>query len=486
MRRLFVAIGSCGLAFGIASASPPVPTSTGISALIEQLGSDRYSDREAAAVALEKLGPAAIEALKTATNSEIPEIRERAAALLTKLKRLSDSSTRLAAKRVKLDYTDMPLGTAVNDLRARTGLNITLDPDRVANPLRKITCRTAELPVWQALEEFCTAAGLREAFRIDLDVPKSTAPRRGYVPPPQPPGADGVPIVLLDGVPVHLPGDRSTALRVLALPAGFPGHKTTLGTGEVTLAFDVTPAPGLGWQDVTGVKIGKVIDSSGRSGGAGAEKNITPTSDPSGMVVFARPGVAMRFDINGNTIPPDSLSNPRVVTVPLKLGTSSAVSLRRLEGSIFGEIQVPNQPLITVENVKQNTGTRFTGPGDVKFTVLEVKDPPGPGGLGMVKVTMESPSLWAVNARRRGWNPGWPESPRMGQGNRVEAFDAAGKPMTLSTSSFSDISDDGLVSIQTYTMTFRAGQGTPTKLVVVGPKLMTVEVPFVMENVPLP
>jgi hypothetical protein len=35
-------------------------------------------------------------------------------------------------------------------------------------------------------------------------------------------------------------------------------------------------------------------------------------------------------------------------------------------------------------------------------------------------------------------------------------------------------------------MTFRPGQGVPAKIVVVGPKTVTVEVPFAMENVPLP
>lgn len=494
MRRLFVAVGTCGIAVGIAAASSPpapaptapVPAPVGIPALVEQLGSERFAEREAAAAALEKLGLPAIDALRAATKSDVPEVRERAAALLTKMRRLADSGNRLTPKRVKLDYQDIPLGTAVNDLRTRTGVNFTLDTDRVANPLRKVTCRTAEVPIWEAIDEFCTAAGLRETFRNDLDVPKSTSPRRGYVPPPQAPSADAVPLVLIDGTPTRLPGDRSTSVRVLALPAAFPGHKITLGTGEVTLALDVTPVPGLGWQDVVGVKVNKVIDSGGRAGGAGSEKQTAPTNDPSGMVVFARPGVAMRFDINGNSIPPESLSNPRVVTVPLKLGTPSAASLKRLEGSVFGEIQVPNQHLVTVENLKQNTGTSFAGPGELKFTVLEAKEPQTPGGQGSVKVQMESPSMWVVNARRRGWNPGWPESPRMGQGNRVEAFDAAGKPFPLTSNAFTDMSDDGMVTIQTYTMTYRAGQGLPAKLVVVGPKLVTVEVPFVMENVPLP
>ncbi|MBA4189415.1 MAG: hypothetical protein C0467_15605 [Planctomycetaceae bacterium] len=497
MRRLFVTVGVCGLAIGIADASgPPVLTSAptpknsplNIHAIVEQLGSSQFTEREAASATLEKIGPAAIDALRAAARSENPEIRDRAASLLTKLRRLADSETRLTAKRVALDYQDVPLGSAINDLKARTGLNVTLDPARVANPLRKITCRTGELPAWEALEAFCVAAALRESFPIELDVPKPNTPRRGYIPPPQAPSPEAIPVVLIDGASERLLGSRSGAVRVLVLPATFPGHRVTLGTGEMSLALDVTPMPGLGWQEVVGVKINKLIDSSGRAGGAGVEKNVLPMNDPNGVVVFARPGVAMRFDANGNSILPENLPNPRIVTVPLKLGTPSARSLKQLEGSIFGEIQVANQHLITVTNPAQNTNAVFEGPGDTRLTVLEFKEPPGPGGLGTIKVQLDYPSDFGLNVRRRGFNNmGWPEAPRMGgQANRVEAFDAAGKPFPMASNAFTNFSNDGTSISQTYTMTFRPGQGAPAKLVVVGSKQVTVEVPFVLENVPLP
>jgi hypothetical protein len=387
---------------------------------------------------------------------------------------------------VKLDNADIPLGTAVNDLKLRTGLNVALDPDRVENPLRRVTCRTGELPAWEALEAFCAAAGLREAFLPELDVPKSTALRRGYVPPPHPPKADAVPVVLIDGKPDKHPGSRGTAVRVLALPPNFTGHKVTLGTGELTLCLDVAPAPGLGWQEVVGFKVTKLIDSAGRAGGAGVEKNVLPNFDPTGMVVFARPGMAMRFDSRGEPIYPETQPNPRVLAVPLKLGTPAARSIKRLEGAVYGELQVPNQHLVTVTDPKKNAGSWHNGPGELRFSVLEVKEPAA-GGLGTIKVQLENPSQWAVRMRRGGWNPGWPEAPRMpGQGNRVEAFDAAGKPFPLTSSGFTDMSDDGMISIQTFQLSFRSGNGLPAKIVVVGPKAVTVEVPFALEDVPLP
>src|SRR5439155_22004641 len=103
-------------------------------------------------------------------------------------------------------------------------------------PLRKVTCVTGEVPAWEALDAFCTAAGLKEVFVQELDVPKpqqQPGGRRGYVAPmPQIPNPDAVPIVLIDGKAQKLPGDRNTAVRVVALPPSFPGHRVTLGTGE--------------------------------------------------------------------------------------------------------------------------------------------------------------------------------------------------------------------------------------------------------------
>ncbi|MBN9119548.1 MAG: hypothetical protein J0I06_10390, partial [Planctomycetes bacterium] len=277
MTRLFAAVGTIGLAVGVvmggSAPTPPTPP-TNPAELVAQLGSDDFAQRESAVAALEKAGAAAIPALRDALKSPEPEVRQRAAAVLTKLQRAADSAGKLAPKKIALDYKGVPLGTAVNDLRTRTGLNVALDPNRIADPLRKVTCVTGELPLWEALERFCAAAGLKEDVRAELDVPKVQPPggRRAYTPPPQVPAADAVPVVLVDGTGQRLPGDRRTAVRVVALPASFPGHRVTLGTGATTLCFEVAPAPGLNWVDVSGVKITRLTDDAGRAGGAGTAK----------------------------------------------------------------------------------------------------------------------------------------------------------------------------------------------------------------------
>ena len=127
----------------------------------------------------------------------------------------------------------------------------------------------------------------------------------------------------------------------------------------------------------------------------------------------------------------------------------------------------------------------------MKVTVLEVKDPSGPAIPGLVRVQVESPAPWVAASRRRGFNPGfnpgWPEPPvPPSQAKSVHIHDAAGKPVQATQSGYVDFSDDGMVNIHNLQFNFRHGAGNPTRLVVVGPKSVFVEVPFVLENVALP
>ncbi|QJW94867.1 HEAT repeat domain-containing protein [Frigoriglobus tundricola] len=507
MRRLFATVGALGMAAGGVFGEPdsaPAPAPASVSAgspaeLVPRLGADDFRTREAAVAALERSGAAAIPALREAMKSDDPEVRLRAATILHKLQRTADSAAKLTPAKITLAYKNVPLGTAVSDLKTRTGLNLSFDLTQIADPLRKITCVTGELSTWEALDAFCAAAGLVEQFQQELEVPKVQIPgRRGYTPPPQVPSADAVPIVLIDGKAARLPGDRRTAVRVLAIPAAFPGHRVTLGTGETTLCFDVTPAPGLNWQDVTAVKITKLIDDAGRAGGSGSARPANEGASDEfegGVVAFGGPAIRFggpiglgRFDPRtGAPIYPDTVANPRVVAVPLKLATPTARRIKRMEGLVLGEVTLTNQKLITVTDPAKNTGVPFEGAGQLRMTVVGVTQ--AKGGGTTVQLLLEYPSPWSV-AARRGGNPGgiWPEVPRASnQTPTVQSFDATGKavPATVA-SNYTDSSDDGQVLMQHLGLSFRKDAGVPSKLVVVGPRAMTVEVPFVMENVPLP
>ncbi len=485
MTRVLAAIGVFALAMMVGAAPPQ--SQPAVELLISQLGSERFAEREAAGKALEAIGPAAVPALIAAAQSQNPEVVRRATEVLGRLRRGAESDTRLKPKTVRLAYKNLPLGTAVHDLKARTGIDLVLDPANVADPLRLVTCETGDLPVWQAVEAFCKAAGVREVFAADLPIPKSEARRRVYYSPPPTPTSDTIPVTLADGTYVSHPGSRTTAVRVLLLPQTFPGHRVTLGTGEVTLCFDVTPVPGLNWQDVAGVRVTKLIDDTGRYGSGGSIKEPDPNPfDPFGGQIFINRGgrvVMFRADVDGNMIQPTTQPNPRVVQVPVKIANPAARSLKRLEGVVLGEILVPGQPLLTVVDPATHIGATFGIAGGTRLTVADVRST-GAGSTN-IRLQLEGPSAWQ-SARRRNvmaaFMPEAPQTPDMSP--QVKAYDAANRPIAATVSSYAPANDDGETMTTSIQLTFPGGP--PAKIVVVGPKPTIVEIPFEMENVPLP
>lgn len=493
MTRFLATIGAVGLATLATAGEPPTtpPTEAELSRIVTRLGSERFADREAATRELAAIGPAAMPALRVAARGPHPEVRRRAAGLITRLQRMADSRDLLTPKAVRLNYRNVPLTAAIDDLKAQTGINLTLDPHKVAEPLRPITCETGALPPWEAVAAFCRAAGLQEVFLAELPVPQPDRPLRGhrtyFVPPPPPPTAEAVPIVLTDGKYEPLPGNRSTAVRVLVLPASFPGNRGVLHTHEVTLNLDITPLPGLTWQDGVEVRVSRLVDSAGRPGGG-----AIPTEHVTGVVLFDRPVVAINGQMAiwrelGEPAGPTTYSNPRVVAVPLKVLTPGSRSLRVLEGTVVGEVLVPDQVVVEVADPAKAVGRVVRGPDGVQLTVLSV-NPGTATEAATIRVKIDTPP-GALPRRREAapWVVFRPEMPRPSTGPQVRVFAADGKaiPATAQISSAPALLADGTYSIVA-DVTLSPSAGLPTRLAVIGPRLTTVEVPFKLKNVPLP
>jgi hypothetical protein len=131
-----------------------------ISGLITQLGSAQFTERTAAATALESIGRAALPALCNAShNSNDAEIRGTASKLLAKIER----SLLTSATMVKLDIRDQAFGEAIKALGEKNHFELVGDLDSLNERLmHKITLRTDKaVPLLTALDRLCAAGQIR-------------------------------------------------------------------------------------------------------------------------------------------------------------------------------------------------------------------------------------------------------------------------------------------------------------------------------------
>ncbi len=130
------------------------------SALVEQLGADRYADREEAATALLGLGRTALPSLKQASGHSDPEVRKRSVDLLRQI----EADLLVQPTMVRLDFRDMPLPDVVAAIAEQAGVPLILVPEN--NPIwrdRRIDLVDERpVPFWTMLERLTQAASLRE------------------------------------------------------------------------------------------------------------------------------------------------------------------------------------------------------------------------------------------------------------------------------------------------------------------------------------
>lgn len=485
-----------GLAWGAAAAPPADPA-----ALITRLGDPVYAVRETAQRDLVARGPDLLPAVEAAAGHPDPEVRDRAALVAARLRRLAEQAPLIAAGRVQLDYAGRPLADAVADFRARSGLNVQLDLAH-PNPQAPVTVATAALPAWEAAEALRRAAGLREVIQAELPAPP--AKPASYVPtrvnyyggPPTPVVSAGqVPVVwAAEGPPgPELPVDGSHAVRVRALPAAFPGHQVVRGTGQVVLALDVTPPAGMRWADGATVHLDRAEDETGRPVAAAQSP---PEADTVGTDAEAFLwGRGQVFGLNGGmaflsdrAVEPAGgpRPNPRLVTVALWTNDRAVRRLRVMDGAVVGAVVVPDQPLATIADLARAAGgPPVVGVTGVRLAVTRFEA--RPNGTTVVGLTLEQPAgpanaalgLWMANGA--GLRP----SNTLAGG--IPRFrNRAGQSVQASRTAIASIGNSGGQYMQmTYEFMFPEGVA-PTAVTLMGPKAVEVEVPFRLRGVPLP
>jgi hypothetical protein len=507
VKRLLTPLAVVGLGLCVASAesATPTPAKTDpavVAKLVAQLGSERYEDREAAFKELDALGPIALEALRTAVTSRDEETRRRAVELVLLIEKRQECAQLTQPKIVHLVYADTPVNQAVQDLARKTGFQIQIEGDQTKLANRKITLDTGEVPFWQAVDEFCQKAGLVErgsgavVGNANAEMNGRLIARRfgkgvdiyGGMYGPQPEMA----LVFLDGKPSAMPTYYGGALRVRVLPRAAPAANAPQNDteGGTLLTIEVSPEPKMGLQNILSVRIDKVVDEKG------AELKtplpfINRSQDYGDYEMMMR-GPMWNTDYSGGMGQNIGLSKQ----APIRLRVPEGVKkLKEIHGHIAAEILTPMQPLITMEDILNASNKTVEGKGGGSLKVSEVKrEDKGDKGSLTLQVVVEKPALPQAEARAARMRMMWGGPiPVLEQPNDVNAV---GKTLSL-------VDEKGqafkLIAVETkvldnetggtveYRLTFQppAAAAKPAKLVYLGQREATIDVPFVLKDVPI-
>jgi hypothetical protein len=473
-------------------AADPESEAEKIAALVAQLGSAKHQDREAATLALDVVGAPALPALRSASRSEDAEIRRRAEDLVLRIDRRLEVAKLLEPKRLRLAYKDTSVPEAVRDLARRTGYPIQLQADPVSLAFRKVTVQTDDLPFWEALEQFCHAAGL-----VERDLLPNTRPtlqvadgagriiQRGY----ESRSNLDTRWVLVEGKMPLLPGCRSSSVRVLALPSTAPIEDRLHVAGEYLLTLDVMPEARIQWQSILEVRIDRAIDEHDQA----LAPALSGSANPLGGQLLPGNGIAL---LNPDTGLP--LSNPRRYPVRLQSGILPTKRLKEVSGTIAAQVQTPLQPLITVDNLLKSAGQIFRGAegeslkiveltrqpdGTVRLR-LEVEQPMPISMLGGGAAILRGNRAIAMNGRGRG---GIVRDLNVGGPPNLTLSDAAGQPIPLEVTE-SELTAAGSGMTQRLLLVYRRSESQPeaAKLVLHGRRTLLLEVPFTLLDVPIP
>jgi len=581
-----------------------------IAKLIKQLESNRFADRERAAKELLQVGAPALDALKKASTSENLEVRRRASDLVEQI----GTKSLLDPKRLRLNFKDMPVIDAVDELVRLSGYNIQIQGDPAGLVKRKVTLDTGETTFWQAFDQLCQKAELveipapatqpnplpqdplnprlRPGIRLQI-LPLPGAPGKrnplpklpglldameglngafvlqqgaqqpGAVPfqfpqfpggddkelqqiqkqlqeqmelmmkllqqqlqqmqkgqggqpgfpglpglPGQPgmpgqglpglpgglpknqqmlnqqlqqmlqqlqqlrqlrqggiqglqpglpgmlnrPGAEPPPepevrqINVRDGKPVQVPTFYAGAVRLRLLPVGDAAQQKQ--DREVVMAVEVSVEPKVySFAVLDGSRIEKAVDNQGQAMEATLATGYAPVA-------------------RGQRVP-----TTRQTLLRVKLGEKEPKTLRELSGHLAGQVLAQSEPLIVVDDIFNAAGKTIRGDrgGSIEVFAVEKK---GDGEV-QIQLRLENPPFQAGNIQ--------PASVPALVDAKGESYQLAGIPGRGRRS-------NGRVITQELTVLYRAnpGQGDPAKLVLNGVLPVVVQVPFAMENVPLP
>ncbi len=231
----------------------PVPMLTEAAALVEQLGSPDFAEREDATKRLEELGATAIEALRVGAKSMNAETALRAQELLRKAERRLAHEKTLAPTLVTLDAKEQPLKAVLADLSKQTKYELVLGglkTEQLAS--KRVSVSTdGEVPFWKAVLQVCDAAEVEIAsvsgFLAPGATPQAWSSRPEFI------------VLEARGSNPRRPAAIRGAVLVEAVP--FPANTTP--SNQASALLQIWPEPRLAWAATITTKVATALDAEG-------------------------------------------------------------------------------------------------------------------------------------------------------------------------------------------------------------------------------
>lgn len=343
-------------------------------ALIARLGSKDFAEREAATRALEAMGACNLHRLQLALKSSDPEVRYRAEILTQAIERRELSARLLAPRKVRFDFHDSSLDSALGTVSDKIGLHLSKDPGVASAP---IDLQTGEIPLWEALDQFCQKAGLidvtqerlrRMQFARDA-AEQAVNLARAFPGQVQPPGirqaystraADNPSRLILTGRPDYpIATSYAGAVRMRIMePARRSG-------GEIRLSVDVSVEPGISWRQILDLRVDRAIDNRDR-------RLMQPLV---GEAAGADPEVVARVFMNDMAAMGRYASGDEANLVIRLKDEKNAERLKDLSGTLVAQLVAPMQEYVRVDGVQKQTGKTFrSGRGEsIEISSVEVQ-----------------------------------------------------------------------------------------------------------------
>jgi hypothetical protein len=478
------AVVALGMCLAYAEETKPVKTDAAqLERLVGQLGSDRFEEREAAFEALDKLGPLALDSLRVALKSPNHETRKRACELVQRIEKRLETAELTQPKLVHLVYNDTPVTEAVQDMARKTGFTIQIEGDQTKLNGRKLTLDTGEVPFWQAVDQFCEKAGLVERGSVATETPKATDAEqrdvaiRSVAYSGRMNAGRSDTLVLHDGKLAAVPTYYAGALRVRVLPRG--------GQTAGTLTVEISPEPKVGLRNILNVRVEKMLDEEGTELKTPLPYMYGP-DEMGDLEMQWRGGFRKEMYV-------DSMAGADLSTrVPLRLGVPSGVKkLKEVRGFVGADVFTPPVPLITVEDILHAEGKIAEGKDGGSMAVSEIKR--DDNGQVTIRVVVERPPvpypgrefIGRGRVIRRGGIAVDYASDATSLGRILSLLDDKGQAYKLTAVEPKQVEAPGAVE---YLLTFQPpdAAGKAAKLVYLGRRKTTIDVPFVLKDVPVP